>query len=242
MAVARTSKAGLGLFGGGSDFSSELSRIESDFNKALQANERRYEQAMAIYDAVIETYSPGGSFGKAALAQLSAQKERDVGAETQSALAGGTFGTTATAGLGTKWESEVGAPARLKLEDIMMQRLTGAQMQKAGFIERRQDEYPDVGALSNLVAQGGGGGTVSGGTFYERNISGVGSGGTGAGAGDFGPTQRTTGPGPGVASQTVTFGPGHGMPWDELDKKSRIVTGRTAGGAYTYGMRGGGNV
>jgi hypothetical protein len=209
-------KAGTGFSSifrtGGSDFSSELSRIEADFDKALQANEKRYEQAMAIYDAVIETYSPGGSFGKAALSQLSAQKERDVGAETQAGISGGLFGTTAVSGLGAKWESTTGAPARLKLEDIMMQRLTGAQMQKAGFIERREDEYPDVNALSSLIAQGGGGGTVSGGTdisSYMRrfNESRSSSGGTGSAPGAAGGGAGSNGGWSGGASATLTFGP-----------------------------------
>lgn len=127
--------------------------IEQEYQSALAANEQRYAQAMAIYDEIIKRYQPGGTFGKAALGQLEAQKTRDVGKETQQMISSGLYGTTTTAGLPTKWEAEVGAPSRLRLEDIMMERLSQAQIGKAGFIERREDVYPDVGAYAGYAAQ-----------------------------------------------------------------------------------------
>ena len=122
--------------------------IQQEYLSARQANEQRYAQAMSIYDEIIKRYQPGGTFGKAALGQLETQKVRDVGRETQQMISSGLYGTTTTAGLPTKWEAEVGAPSRLRLEDIMMQRLSQAQIGKAGFIERREDVYPDVGAYA----------------------------------------------------------------------------------------------
>lgn len=127
--------------------------IQQEYLSARQANEQRYAQAMSIYDEIIKRYQPGGTFGKAALGQLEAQKGRDVGRETQQMISSGLYGTTTTAGLPTKWEAEVGAPSRLRLEDIMMQRLSQAQIGKAGFIERREDVYPDVGAYAGYTAQ-----------------------------------------------------------------------------------------
>lgn len=127
--------------------------ISGEYSSARQANEQRYAQAMAIYDEIIKRYQPGGTFGKAALGQLETQKVRDVGRETQQMISSGLYGTTTTAGLPTKWEAEVGAPSRLRLEDIMMQRLSQAQIGKAGFIERREDVYPDVGAYAGYEAQ-----------------------------------------------------------------------------------------
>ena len=231
-----------GMFGRGaatSGFGDVMAGIEGEYKEALAANEKRYAQAMAIYDEIINRYQPGGGFGKAALGQLEEQKVRDVGEETQAQISGGLFGTSVTAGLGTKWESEVGAPARLRLEDIMMERLSQAQLGKAGFIERREDVYPDVGAAAQYAAAGGagaGGQTISGTADISGYMQRFGET-FGGGAGG-----KTTGPGPGVASQTLTFGPGHGMPWDDLDRKNLVVTGRTPGGGYKYGMRGGGNV
>lgn len=186
--------------------------IEKEYKSALAANEKRYAQAMAIYDEIITRYQPGGTFGKAALGQLEERKERDVGTETQAQISGGLFGTTAQAGLGTKWEAEVGAPARLKLEDIMMERLSQAQLGKAGFIERREDVYPDVGAAAGYASQGGAGGggqTISG----SADISGYmrmfneSRGGTAGTTGGGGTTGGWSG---GGASRTLTFGPAGG--------------------------------
>ena len=241
MALSRFGAGGSRLGGGfgatTSGFGDTMAGIEGEYQEALAANEKRYAQAMAIYDEIISRYQPGGGFGKAALGQLEEQKVRDVGEETQAQISGGLFGTSVTAGLGTKWESEVGAPARLRLEDIMMERLSQAQLGKAGFIERREDVYPDVGAAAQYAAQAGGGGQTISGTAdisgYMQRFNETFGGGPGG---------KTTGPGPGVASQTLTVGPGHGMPWKDLDRKNLVVTGKGPGGAWEYGYRGAGNV
>ena len=234
----------LGTLGGISGFGDTMGGIEKEYAQARAANEKRYAQAMAIYDEIITRYQPGGGFGKAALGQLEERKERDVATETQAQIGSGLFGTTARAGLGTKWEAEVGAPARLKLEDIMMERLSQAQLGKAGFIERREDVYPDVGAAAQYAAQAGGAGgqSISGSAdisgYMQRFNQTFGGGGTQAPA-DGGWTG-------GGASQTLTFGPGHGISQELMRKreaeKSRVVTGKTAGGGFTYGYRGAGNV
>jgi len=122
---------------------------------ATSANLQRYDQAMSIYDEIIKTYSPGGSFGKGVRGQLEKQKVRDVGAETQDLISSGLYGTSTQAATGRKWEESVGAPARLRLEDIQMQRLSQAQLDKAGFIERREDVGPDMSMLYGLAQQGG---------------------------------------------------------------------------------------
>lgn len=127
--------------------------IQQEYLSARQANEQRYAQAMSIYDEIIKRYQPGGTFGKAALGQLEKEKTRAVGRETQQMISSGLYGTTTTAGLPTKWEAEVGAPSRLRLEDIMMERLSQAQVGKAGFIERREDVYPDVGAYAGYAGR-----------------------------------------------------------------------------------------
>lgn len=130
-----------------------MAQISQQYAEAKRANEMRYGQAMSIYDEIIKRYQPGGGFGKAALGLLEKQKTRDVGGQTQQMISSGLYGTTTTAGLPSKWEAEVGAPSRLRLEDIMMERLSQAQVGKAGFIERREDEYPDVGAAAGYAGQ-----------------------------------------------------------------------------------------
>lgn len=153
---ARPSYGGIGT----SDFQSQLVAAS---NQANTANQRRLDQAMSIYDEIIKRYQPGGTFGTAALGQLEAQKKKDVGKQTQGLISSGLYGTTTTTGLGKQWESDVGAPSRLKLEDIMMERLSGAQQNKASFIQGIQDVGPSLSDIYGMSQAGGGGGTISGG-------------------------------------------------------------------------------
>lgn len=129
------------------------------YEEATAANLKRYNQALAIHDEIISRYQPGGAFEKSTLQQLGEEKTRYIGKGTQDLISSGLFGTTVKAGLPGRFEKEVGAPTRLKLEDIQMQRLSGAQLDKAGLIERREDAYPDIGLMTQLmeqIAQGSG--------------------------------------------------------------------------------------
>jgi len=185
-------------------------RLEARFKaagaEARSANEARQGRIESIFDEVIARYGPGGSFGKSYLQQLGAQKTRDVGAETQGMISSGLYGTTTTAGIPGKWEAEVGAPARLKLEDLMMERLSSAQLGKASFLERIQEPYPDYSALTQASAAGAGSGgqsMISGGSglptnynplndparhFNRQDASGSVQGGTGGTGGGTTPT------------------------------------------------------
>ena len=132
---------------------SYLQQLTASTESAKAANLKRYDQAMAIYDAVIQNYSPGGAFEKASLADLANVKQQTTSGELQQNISSGLFGTTGTQAIGRQFEKDVGAPARLKLEDIQMQRLSEAQLGKASFIERREDVGPDVGMLASLMSQ-----------------------------------------------------------------------------------------
>lgn len=194
-------------------------QLTSAVSQANTANQRRAEQAGAIYDEIINRYQPGGSFGKAALGQLETQKKKDVGKQTQGLISSGLYGTTTATGLGKQWESDVGQPSRLRLEDLMMERLSQAQLGKASFLERQEDVGPDLGQIGNLMSQTGGGGVVSGGgpvggPSYMKMYGGGGAGGGTAGGGASGGSSFTSGgtsPGAGVASATVGFGPEGGQ-------------------------------
>ena len=146
-------------------------------SEAKESNIKRQKKIEAIFDEIIARYQPGGSFGKSYLQQLGEQKTRDVGAGTQSLISSGMYGTTTTAGLPGKWEAEVGAPARLKLEDIQMERLSSAQLGKASFLERIEEPYPDYNALMQASAAsgssggGGGGRTISGSVALPGNYN-----------------------------------------------------------------------
>lgn len=130
-----------------------IRRFEQQQAAARAANERRYQEAMQIYERIIEQYEPGGAFGAGYEAQLERTKTRDIAASQQALVSGGLFGTSITAGLPKKWEEEVGQPARLKLEDLRMGRLAEALTGQAGFIERREDIGPDYATIAQLSAQ-----------------------------------------------------------------------------------------
>lgn len=132
---------------------SYLDQLTASTESAKAANLKRYDQAMAIYDSVIQNYSPGGAFERASLADLANVKQQTTSGELQQNISSGLFGTTGTQAIGRQFEKDVGAPARLKLEDIQMQRLSEAQLGKASFIERREDVGPDIGMLASLMSQ-----------------------------------------------------------------------------------------
>ena len=133
------------------NFGGIMQSMQSSSAAARAANLKRLGEVKGIYDEIINRYRPGGGFGAGFEAQLERAKGRDVASGTQALVSSGLYGTTQTAGLGKKWEEEVGAPARLKLEDLRMDRLSEAQRGKAGVIERVEDQYPDYAMLANLM-------------------------------------------------------------------------------------------
>jgi hypothetical protein len=181
-----------------------FSKFEKAQESARLSNLARKDQISAIFDEIIRRYEPGGSFGRGYLAQLEKTKVRDVSKAEQRDISSGLFGLRDR---GAEWESATGAEARLKLEDLMMERLSGAQMGKASFLEGIEEPYPDMSALMQAMAAGGGGGSV-GGQMPVRGESmtsklaaarasnwafgGLGGGGTTGGMGTTGVTRPTT--------------------------------------------------
>ena len=176
-----------------------LAQFQGAEAQARAANIKREKELREMYGKIEERYAPGGAFQKGALAEIETAKTRGVGQEMQQLISSGMYGTTTAAGIPSRWEAEVGTPARLKLEDISMQRLTQAEMAKAGFIERIQEPYPDYGPLMQAIqaatSVGGAGGAPSKGPYIE---DGGGFGTYGAapsptyGYGGFGTTQAPT--------------------------------------------------
>ena len=120
---------------------------------ARQANIQRRTQIEGMYDKMMGMVGPGGALEKRGLADIERQKTKGVGQEMQQMISSGMYGTTTAAGTGRRWEADVGAPARLRLEDIMQQRQLGVMGQKAGFLERIEDVYPDYSALLQMLAR-----------------------------------------------------------------------------------------
>ena len=137
----------------GGGYGGLISQVGTQQASAKQANIERRKQIEAMYDKMMGMVGPGGAFEKRGLGEIEAAKTKGVGKETQQMISSGMYGTTTATGVGRKWEADVGAPARLRLEDIMQQRQLGVMGQKAGFLERIEDVYPDYSALLQMLAR-----------------------------------------------------------------------------------------
>ena len=131
-----------------------IAGIGAAAERARQANIARRKRIEALYEERMKRYQPGGALERAGLARIERGRVRGIGEETQRMISGGVYGTTTAAQIPRRWEAEVGAPARLKLEDIMAAGLTEAQREKAGFLERIEEPYPDYSMLMQLLARG----------------------------------------------------------------------------------------
>ncbi len=160
--------------------------------KARSANEARYTQGMSLWDEIIQRYQPGGAFGAGALASYERGKTKALGAGMQQLVSSGLANTTVAATMGKKYEEEVGTPFRLQLEDMRMDRLSGAQEGQAGFIERREDVGPSGALAMQSGMQAGMVGAYGSGQSKLVRNQGFPSGGGGGG-------QRTP-PAPGSTS------------------------------------------
>jgi hypothetical protein len=145
------------------------SPIERMAQSAYRRNQAREEYIWRTLESIRQLYAPpappssqrrrgrgrqsGGEFGKGYEAQLERTKTRDVAGAAQQLISSGLYGSTTAASLGKKWEEDVGAPARLKLEDLRMDRYVQAWREKAAFQERIVDEYPDYGLIAGLQSQ-----------------------------------------------------------------------------------------
>ena len=156
------------------DLNTLLAQAQKTEEAARAANIERREQISSIYDEIIKRYSPGGEFQKGSFALLEREKVRDVAAATQGLVSSGLYGTSMTAGIPKMWEEEVGAPRRMAIEDLMMERLSGAQVGKASFLERIEEPYPDYGMIAQLAGQAG---TAGGEPFRGVSVT-MGSKGT----------------------------------------------------------------
>lgn len=133
------------------DYSGLIAGFQRAGAGARASNIARQRQIESMYSQMMQRYQPGGAFEKRGLGEIERARTKGVGQEMQQMISSGLYGTTTAAGVPRQWEAEVGAPARLRLEDIMQQRLTGIQQQKAGFLERIQEPYPDYSALMSAI-------------------------------------------------------------------------------------------
>jgi len=121
---------------------------------ALKANEERKAKIEAIYNELISQYETGGAFKTAGLADIEKAKAQAIGSGTQQMISSGMYGTTTAASIPMRAEAEAGQQ-RLKLEDLLQQRVSEAKLGLAGFTERIDTPYPDYSMLMQaMMAQG----------------------------------------------------------------------------------------
>lgn len=157
-------------------FDKLISTLEKERQDANVANQKRYEDIMKIYDDVIASYAPGGTFEKAQEAQLDRTRQQSLARGTQSLVQSGLANTTIAAGLPTAFEESVGTPFRTSMQDLATQRRLGALEGKAGVIERVSDEGPDYSTIASLAMQAG---QQPSGRSYSRVINSSALGGMG---------------------------------------------------------------
>lgn len=214
-----TAGGGGGTAGGGTTpagIKDLLDMFTSQYEESRAAKEKRYEGGLGILEEVAGMFGPG---------YLKGEETKTLAAMEQGMVGRGLGGTTRPAAVGTGIKADI--------RDRATKGRAGAMTNIAQYMSGYQETAPTPGTLASLA------------TSMEAIKSGVPSAppaliGTGTGSEPGGPaymagaanlmnpvqqTGPTTGPGPGVASQTISFGP-----------SAQPATGA---GAATYGVTGG---
>lgn len=118
---------------------------------ARAANVKRESEIRSTYADIIARLQGGGAFKKAGLADIEESKTQAIGAGTQQLISSGLFGTTTAAAIPVQAEAQA-QRSRLKLEDILEQRVTEAKLGQAAFVERIEDPYPDYNQLIQALS------------------------------------------------------------------------------------------
>jgi hypothetical protein len=175
MAIRKITNSGTNLHVGAgttTDLSTEglLKQYQTAYDTAKASNLSRYNELMDLSNAIIGQYSPGGAMERAGTQKINMQKTQDVGGARQNLISSGLYGTTVNAALPSTWEANVGMSARLTLEQMMQQGYTGALQNKANIIEGREDMYPNLDMMAQLIAKSSS--ASAGNTRYVNSYSG----------------------------------------------------------------------
>lgn len=128
-----------------------VNKMENQAASARAANLSRYDEAKGIYSKIEAMYQPGGAFETAAFGQLEQQKKSDLAYSAQQGVDSGLSQTTRQQYASQRWTEQVGAPATVQIQAQAQQALAGAMGNRAAFIERREDEYPDYAQIAQLM-------------------------------------------------------------------------------------------
>lgn len=127
-----------------------LTQFETASAEAKAANLARKQEVLDIYSGMESMYAPEGDYGKSYLSDLQQQKVQDVGSAMQTDISRGLYGIQ---NYGQSWEKSVGISARAKLEDLRTEKLSSVLGQKASFLERIEEPYPDYSTIATLIMQ-----------------------------------------------------------------------------------------
>jgi hypothetical protein len=119
--------------------------VEQAAEQAREANEKRYQQALALADEMKQLYT--GDFAAGYEAQIQRAKQQSVSSGMNTLIQSGLGATGGAAGLATAFEQSVGAEARLKMEDLIAQNTAKALQAKIDIISSKEDIYPDYSQL-----------------------------------------------------------------------------------------------
>lgn len=131
------------------DLISQITKSQETTNVQTKARET---EVRSVLDEIIGMYRQGGTFGQGMEASLGREKTQSMAQGAQGLVSSGLYNTTGLAGLSGKFEEEVGAPTRMKLEDLRMDRLSGALGQKAKMVTDIENTQPDYRLLASLLA------------------------------------------------------------------------------------------
>jgi hypothetical protein len=124
----------------------------SDYYSQLEAGARTEnlaaeKEVRGILGNQISRVSKDSPFYKAGVADIENQASSLVSGETQNLISSGLYGTTTASSIPTRVANEFTRPARLKLEDLLLEKKSAAELNLAQFIERIERPYPDLSPL-----------------------------------------------------------------------------------------------
>jgi len=139
------------MYGGGELLLSDTQSKQYENLQAKAASGTLNKAQQKQLDTLQKTVGTASTFGESYLDLLNKQKVRDVSSAQQGDISRGLYGLRDR---GTEWESAVGTGARLKLEDLLTERLSSALGAKAGFLGSIEQPYPDYTGLTEAARAG----------------------------------------------------------------------------------------
>ena len=108
------------------NISNWLDTLYKDYTAGQQQKEGMFSKGVGALESYADVFKPGGAYGKSVEATIGRGEKRAVTSGMQNIVSAGLSNTTMPLHLQQTYEEEIGMPARLRGEDIRMERLGGA--------------------------------------------------------------------------------------------------------------------